>query len=73
MSDVLDFKTQMELLRQKRASSNNNSSEANKKSYIKYKGMPEVILTLTTQNNNLYNIGVKTRLISIIKTNLPIG
>lgn len=27
------------------------------KSYIKYKGMPEVILTLTTQNNNLYNIG----------------
>ena len=26
-------------------------------SYIKYKGVPEVILTLTTQNNDLFNIG----------------
>ena len=35
MSDVLDFKAQMELLKQKRAS--NNNTEGNKKTFIKYK------------------------------------
>lgn len=50
MSDVLDFKTQMELLRQKRANSNNNnnnnSSEGNKKTYIKYKDIIQEKLKL---------------------------